>query len=488
MSLETVVGLPTPALVVDGQQIREGQQLFEHLDPATGKPNGMVPMASIEQVDAAVLAAHQAFDSWRRLPGAQRARLLFRLAELMEERAPLLAEANRADNGAPKSTASNMVAAAVDWVRYYAGWADKLPLGRVSSNGGAGGSLGHTLRQPYGVIGAVITWNAPVMSLAMKVPAALAAGNTMVIKPSELTPFTPTVFAQLVQEAGIPDGVINIVTGGAEAGAALVEHPLVKKITFTGGPVTARAIARSCAETFKPMILELGGKSANIVFDDADLEKAAGHAAFLAFGMMSGQACALPTRLLVQRGVYEQFIRMVQSIAESFPLGDPAGDYTLCGPVVSQQAIDRIQSMVAQAHTDGARLVTGGKRAEGELAEGYFYPPTIFADVDPASQLAQEEVFGPVLAVIPFEDEAEALALANDTQYGLSGYVWTADLGRGLRLSEELVTGEVAVNGAFNATAERPFGGIGHSGIGNEGGLEGLEEFFWTKSVGISTH
>lgn len=487
MSTETGIRLPSPSLRIGGKILTEGSFVHQHIDPATGQPNAQVPMANATHVDEAVQAAHQAFIQWRALPAGTRARMLMKLADLMEQNAELLAEAGTADNGAPRTTAGNMVGAAVEWTRYYAGWADKLPLGRISSNGGSGGSFGHTLRQPYGVIGAIITWNAPLMSLAMKVPAALAAGNSIVIKPSELTPFTPTVFADLAREAGIPDGVINIVPGGPDAGAALVEHPLVKKISFTGGPATARIIAASCAKTFKPMVLELGGKSANIVFEDADLDKAAGHAAFFAFGMMSGQACALPTRLLVQESIYEAFIEKVSQVAQSFPMGDPAGEYTMCGPVINQAAIDRIESMVERAQAEGGRVVTGGTRAGGELAEGFYYPPTIVADVDPAGFLAQNEVFGPVLAVIPFRDEQHAVEIANGTDYGLSGYVWTSDLGRGLRLAESLETGEVAINGAFNATAERPFGGIGHSGMGNEGGLEGLEEFFWTKSVGIST-
>ncbi len=465
-----------------------GSGTHHHINPATGLADAAVPMASAADVDEAVCNSHEAFSVWKATPAAHRGRALLKLADLVEGHTGEFAALATADNGTPAGTAQLMVGAAVEWIRYYAGWADKLPLGRVTSVAGAGGSFGHTLRQPYGVIGIVITWNAPLMSLAMKVPAALAAGNTVVAKPSELTPFSAMLFADLIREAGIPDGVFNVVTGGADAGSALVAHPLVKKVSFTGGPETARKITAECALTFKPVLLELGGKSANLVFADADLEAAALHAAFMAFGMMTGQGCALPTRLLVQESVYEQFAARVAEIASSFTVGSPLQLDTVCGPVINQGAIDRIEAMVAQARNDGARVLTGGARLGGELAEGYYYPPTVVADVDRQSQLARQEVFGPVLAILPFSDEADAVALANSTDYGLSGYVWTSDAKRAMRIVEALETGEVVVNGAPNAVAERPFGGIGHSGNGNEGGVEGLEEFFWTKSVAYSAN
>ncbi|MFP5310848.1 MAG: aldehyde dehydrogenase family protein [Actinomycetes bacterium] len=475
--------LPPVTLRIGSEARTEGAGVHEHINPVTGQADAVVPLAGPADVNDAVEAAQQAFARWKAVPGGERGRILLRFADLVEEHAEAFTRLGVADNGTPCTTAAASVAAAVQWIRYYGGWADKLPLGRVTSTMGAGGAFGHTLRQPYGVIGAIITWNAPLMSLAMKVPAALAAGNTVVVKPSELTPFSVMLFADLLSRAGAPDGVLNVVTGGAEAGAALVDHPLVKKVTFTGGPDTARKITATAAQTFKPVLLELGGKSANIVFEDADLDAAALQAAIMAFGIMTGQGCAMPTRLLVQDSIHDEFVAKVAAIAGSFTVGNPWDAGTVCGPVINSAAINRIEAMVAQARSDGARLVLGGARLQGDLADGFFYPPTILTDVEPFSELAQKEVFGPVLAVLRFSDEEEAVTLANGTIYGLSGYVWTNDARRAVRVTEQLETGEVVVNGAPNAVTERPFGGIGHSGNGNEGGLEGLEEFFWTKSV-----
>lgn len=263
MTTTTDFVLPPVTLRIGGEARTTGAGVHTHINPATGKAGAPVPLAGVSDVDDAVNAAHQAFAVWRATPAGARSKALLKLAQLVEEHTEDFVELAIADNGIARSNAYPTVTAATDWIRYYAGWADKLPLGRITSVVGAGGSFGHTLRQPYGVIGAIITWNAPLMSLAMKVPAALAAGNTVVVKPSELTPFSAMLFADLVTEAGIPDGVFNVIPGGPEAGAALVEHKLVKKVTFTGGPDTARKISAACAKTFKPVVLELGGKSAN---------------------------------------------------------------------------------------------------------------------------------------------------------------------------------------------------------------------------------
>ncbi|HEY1485635.1 MAG TPA: aldehyde dehydrogenase family protein, partial [Micromonosporaceae bacterium] len=376
-------------------------------------------------------------------------------------------------------------AMASEWIRYYAGWADKTHSD-VSTTLANHNELSYTLAQPYGVIGAIITWNGPLISLAMKVPAALAAGNTVVVKPSELTPFSGCLFADLVEEAGFPAGVFNILPGTAGAGEALVSHPLVEKVTFTGGPVTARKILHACAEQMKPVVMELGGKSANIIFDDADLAAACGLGTFMSVGLMSGQGCAFPTRMLVQDGVYDEVVDSVATIAKTIAVGDPFDANSIAGPVVNAAAIERILGVIEQAKQDGARLVAGGARLDGDLAGGYFLEPTVFADVDPDSDLAQNEVFGPVLAISRFTDVDDAIRIANNTKYGLSGYVQTTNLACALRVAEELVTGEVLVNGAPNLTVQRPFGGLGISGFGKEGGRHGVEEFLRIKSVAIA--
>jgi aldehyde dehydrogenase (NAD+) len=443
-----------------------------------------IPLAGKAEVDRAVQIAQEAFETWRRTPPAQRRGLLFRLADMIEQNGEEFARMGTLDNGMP-NTSGGMPSISAEWTRYYAGWADKLSSDVVGSMADSGG-FSYTIGQPYGVIGIIITWNGPLISLAMKVPAAVAAGNTVVVKPSELTPFTGELFADLVAEAGFPPGVINILPGAPEAGEALVSHPLVKKVTFTGGPATARRILHACADSMKPAVLELGGKSANIIFADADLDAACALGTMMSCGLMSGQGCAFPSRMLVERSVYDQVLERVANVARSMVVGDPFTPGVGAGPVINEAALHRILGMIERAGADGARLVIGGHRLEGDLADGYYIEPTVFADVDPGSELAQNEVFGPVLAITPFDTEQEAIDIANCTQYGLSGYVQTADLKRALRVAEELVTGEVMINGAPNLFVNRPFGGIGLSGLGKEGGRHGIEEFLRVKGIGIA--
>ncbi|HEY2811955.1 MAG TPA: aldehyde dehydrogenase family protein [Acidimicrobiales bacterium] len=458
---------------------------YDHVNPANGQSDATIPLAGPAEIDAAVRAAHTAFQSWRRVAPAQRRQLLHKLADLIEENAATFGELGTLDNGTSIVITPNFAPMSAEWCRYYAGWADKLQSD-VTASLRDDGELGYTLRQPYGVIGIIITWNGPLISLAMKIPAALAAGNTVVVKPSEMTPFTGELFIDLVERAGIPDGVVNILPGDAAAGQALVAHPLVQKVSFTGGPVTATKILQTCAEHMKPSVMELGGKSANVVFADADLDVACFHGVFLPVATMTGQGCAFPTRMLVERPIYDEAIDRVATIAKGIAVGDPFDPSNFSGPVVNQAALDRILGIIGRAKLDGARLITGGSRIEGPLADGYFIEPTVFADVDPHSELGQTEVFGPVLSLMPFDTDDEAIELANCTSYGLSAYVQTADLKRALRLAEELEAGEVLINGARNLAVHRPFGGLGKSGFGKEGGRDGIEEFLRTKSVGIA--
>jgi aldehyde dehydrogenase (NAD+) len=478
---------PAVHLHVAGDRLDEGSGgTHKHINPTTGKADAQIPLAGREEVDRAVDAAETAFRDWRRTLPEERRRLLLRLADLIEANAEEFGRRGTMDNGTPAAVVGGMTTSAVEWTRYYAGWADKLS-GELSSSFASGvGELNYTLLEPYGVVGIIITWNGPLISLAMKIPPALAAGCTVVCKPSELTPFSAELFMDLVQQAGFPIGVCSMLPGDQGAGEALVLHPKVRKVSFTGGPTTASRILHACADTMKPATLELGGKSANIVLDDSDLDTACGLGTMMSVGVLSGQGCAFPTRMLVQRPVYEEMISRVCTVAKSILVGDPWDPAVLSGPVVNEAALDRILGQIEQATNDGARLVTGGSRILGDLAGGFFIEPTVFADVDPDSDLAQNEVFGPVLAMTPFDSDEDAVRIANNTRYGLSGYIQTTNLSRGLRIAEELVTGEVLINGAANLRVQRPFGGVGISGMGKEGGKLGVEEFLRVKSVGIA--
>jgi aldehyde dehydrogenase (NAD+) len=479
-------GIPVH-LHVGSEQLTSGSGgRHDHISPITGKVTGTIPLAGAEEIDRAVRTAHEAFQTWRRTPPVERRRLLLRLADLWDQHDAELARLTTLETGFNYTPPTGEQSFFTAYTRYYAGWADKYTTDVVAT-WSEQKQFAYTLAQPYGVVGVIVTWNGPLGSIAMKVPAALAAGNTVVIKPSELTPYGPEYFMSLVREAGFPPGVINILPGTGEAGAALVQHPLVKKVTFTGGSATGEQIVKSCAGSFKPLVLELGGKSANVIFDDADLDISCTHGGLLSVGILAGQGCSFPSRMLVQETIYPEVVARMEATAKSFTVGDPFDPTTVTGPVINQAALDRILGMIERAPSEGARLVTGGSRAQlpGELAGGYYIEPTVFADVDPQSELAQKEVFGPVLAITPFKDEAEAIEIANSTQYGLAAYLRTNDVSRALRVAEQLDAGDIHVNGAGNLMINRPFGGRGLSGQGKEGGKAGYEEFLQFKSVGI---
>lgn len=476
---------PAVTIRIGGNRLESGGGgLHRHISPVTGRADAVVPLAGPSEVNTAVEAAARAFPSWWRTPPVERGKVLLRLADLLQENAVEVGRLTAFDNGTPISSGQNAAYIAADWTRYYAGLADK-PHSQILESFTENAELGYTLAQPYGVIGAIITWNAPVMSLAMKVPAALAAGNAVVVKPSELTPFGPQLFAELAEQAGVPDGVLSMLPGTADAGVALVEHPGVGKISFTGGPGAATEIMRICAESAKPVVMELGGKSANIVLEDADVDAACVHGAFMSVGVFSGQGCALPTRMLVHDSIYDEVVEKVVAIVSGIAVGDPFDMTTLSGPVISDQAMARILAMVQRAQRDGATLLAGGTRLGDKLADGFFVAPTVLGDVDPDSELAQQEVFGPVLAIVRFGDDEAAVRIANGTPYGLSSCIQTRDLRRALVIAEQLTAGEVLINGALNADVRRPFGGFGSSGIGKEGGLQGLAEFQRIKSVAV---
>lgn len=460
---------------------------YEHINPVTGEVDAIVPHGGPAEIDAAAEAADAAFATWRRWRPDARRDVLFKFAQLLNERSERIAHYATMDAGLPLAITSIHAPFGASWISYYAGLADKIE-GEVTSSYVYDSDFAYTLREPYGVIGAFHTWNGPASNLCMKAGAALAAGNTLVVKPSEFAPFSPEVLMDCARDAGIPDGVLNIVHGGAAAGEALVKHPKVRKISFTGGPIGARKILASCVEQIKPAVLELGGKSANIVFADADLDAAAWYATMFSVGYIAGQGCAFPSRLLVEESIYEEMIDRVVAIARSVAVGDPWNPETVMGPVISEASLKRILAMIDEAQGNGSgKLVTGGKRLGGELANGFFVEPTVFRDCDNLSALCQQEVFGPVLAIMKFSTEDEAIALANGTDYGLAAYIQSRDLERVHRVSAHLRAGGVYVNGAKAVMPGTPFGGLGISGYGREGGRDGLNEFLLPKTVQIGS-
>jgi aldehyde dehydrogenase (NAD+) len=478
--------LPRPQLIIGGALRDEGAAgVHVHINPSTGEEQGEVPLAGAADVDAAVAAARKAYPGWRDMEPAKRRRILDRFCDLVEENADRFKAIAVVENGLPMM---NMIHGVIPrthgWMRYYAGWTDKIEGLVTGMNPGT--AFEYTVPEPYGVIAHIITWNAPLLSLAMKVPPSIAAGNTVVVKPSELTPFSAQLFAELGREAGLPDGVINVVPGGSDAGEALVRHPGVDKISFTGGPAGAKAIMRSAAETLKPLLFELGGKSANLIFPDVDIEATAAYCAAFGFNN-SGQGCALPTRLIVHEAIYDQFVEALTAVARAIPNGDPMDATVVVGPMVNAAACQRVLGMIDEAKREGAGRIALGGDSNPALKDGNFVSPTLIVDADPYSRIAQTEIFGPVLAVMKFRDEAEGVTLANATEYGLAAFVQTNDLNIAQRMVRRLHTGTVYINQATPATlAASPFGGVGLSGFGREGGRAGLDEFIRHKAVAMS--
>lgn len=456
---------------------------MEHINPATGKVQAQFPVAGPPEIDQALALARTALAQWRRVPPSERQAVLLRIAALLRENADLFSLATTLENGTPISTTGIQATLAATWFEYYAGWIDKVSGDVVPM----AGSFNYTLLEPCGVVAIILTWNGPTGSIGMKVAAALAAGCCVVLKPPELAPFSSSIFGRLALAAGLPPGVLNVVPGGPEAGDRLVRHPGIDKVSFTGSPPTAARIQAACAESLTPLVLELGGKSANIVLEDADLVAASTSAA-MGVAAMSGQICVAPTRLIVQSSVHDELIDRVAAVFASIKVGDPLDPSSFMGPLINATAKERVMGMIGKARAEGtARLVTGGDPIGGDLADGYYVPPTLFTNVDNSSSLAQEEAFGPVLSVLTADSPEEAVALANDTRYGLAAYVHTRDLNLALRLAAQLDAGNVAINGGSPVAGPyAPFGGFKDSGYGKEGGLEGLMEYVRVKNVNIA--
>jgi aldehyde dehydrogenase (NAD+) len=451
---------------------------FTMVDPSTGKAVVEVPMAGPAEVDQAVEAAAGAAAGWRAVPPHRRRDMLWRLGELVLRDRERFGQIAAVEQGLPGG--SQYARFCAEWVKYYAGWAEKIH-GSISPSYPVD-ALAYVLKEPFGVVAVITPFNESLAALGMKAAPALASGNCIVIKPPEQTPVQTVLFAELCLEAGIPAGVVNVVTGGPAAGEALVSHPKVGKVTFTGGLPTARAILRSAAANLTPVVSELGGKSANIVFADGDWKAGAALSALNACVNLAGQGCMFPTRLLVEGSIHDQVVKEVVDLVTRARIGDPAERGIQMGPVISAESAERIHGIIGRARGE-SRLVTGGDRLGGDLADGYFIEPTVFDDVDPGSELAQNEVFGPVLAISTFESEHGAVDVANGTSAGLAAYVFTDDLRRAHRMARELQAGSIGINGMSTVPPTLPFGGYKGSGSGREGGIEGLLEFLQTKSV-----
>src|ERR1700730_8549646 len=458
---------------------------FATLDPSTGEVLAQVAEGGAEDIDRAVAAARKAHDSgvWRDLPPSERAKALWRAGDLIEERADEFAQLESLDNGMPINDAQLFhIPITAATFRYYAGWVTKLE-GGTQQTSFPGQYLSYTLRQPIGVVGQIIPWNFPLMMASWKVAPALACGNTVVLKPSEETPLSALLLAEILQQAEIPPGVFNVVPGrGETAGARLAAHPQVDKIAFTGSTEGGKLVAQASAESnLKRVSLELGGKSPNIVFADADLSRAVS-GAFLGIFFNQGQVCSAGSRLFVQEKVYDQTIDELTKTIEHVQLGPGIDPMTQMSPLVSKTQMDRVLGYINVGNKEGARLVAGGGRPDGR-GGGFFVKPTVFAEVDGRMRIAREEICGPVLAAIPFADEEELIAKANDTMYGLVAGVWTSDVKRAHRVAHALQAGTVYVNCYNVVDPATPWGGLKESGWGRELGSYALDLYTEIKNV-----
>jgi acyl-CoA reductase-like NAD-dependent aldehyde dehydrogenase len=450
--------------------------LLTVIEPATERELASLPRAGTEEVDAAVARAAAAFPSWRAISPPDRASLLRGLADAVEERQEDLAVLEARNAGKPIGDARGEIGMVAETIRYYAAGPERLLGDTIPVAGGEA----LTFREPLGVVGLIVPWNFPLVIAGWKLGPALAAGNTVVLKPAELTPLTALEFEKIALDAGIPEGVVNVVAGpGSVCGKRLTEHPDVAKIAFTGSTEVGRGIAAAAAETIKRVTLELGGKSANIVFADADLERAAASAPMAVFGN-AGQDCCARSRILVERPVLDRFMEALEEAVEGLRVGDPLDESTQMGPLISAGQREQVAGYV----NGDAPVAIRGSAPDGP---GYWFPPTVLCPVANDDRAAREEIFGPVACVIPFNGEAEAVALANDTIYGLSGSIWTRDGARALRVARALETGVLSVNSNTSVRVSTPFGGFKQSGVGRELGPHALDHYTEVKSVYIST-
>lgn len=466
-------------LLIGGERVAPATGNYtETVDPATGEPFATVAIADDPDVDAAVAAARQAFPDWRDTDPATRGATLYRVAERIRETIDDLAALETKDQGKPRSQARSDLLSAARYFEYYAGATDKLegttvPVGT--------GQIDYTVREPYGVSAQIIPWNFPGNLFARGVAPALAAGNTAVVKPAPTTPLSAYRLAELCHDVGVPGGAVNVVSGGAEPGATLVAHEDVDTITFTGSVPTGQSVMRAAAETITPVTLELGGKNPAIVYPDADIDEAV---SWIDTGIFTnaGQVCSAADRAIVHESVYDEFVEKIVAVAESYDLG-PGMDDVDMGPLNSEGHFETVRKYIDLGRREDATLATGGESPD---RDGYFVEPTVFTDAHNDMRIAQEEIFGPVLVVIPYGDDEDPIAIGNDVAYGLVSGVFTSDVRRAHRAAQRLEAGNVYINKWFGDTNQTPFGGYKRSGIGREKGLEALDSYLQTKNVAVN--
>lgn len=469
-------------LLIGGQWHDAGSEaLIDVINPADGQRISGIGDASTADVDKAVAAARQAFEAgpWPDMKPGERSRLIYQIADRMEAHAEELAQLETLDNGKPINFARGDVFASIGAIRYYAGWADKIH-GSTHNINMPGDHHVYTIKEPVGVVALIVPWNYPLVMAAMKLGPALAAGCTAILKPAEDTSLSALRLGEIMLEAGLPEGVINIVTGyGHNVGSALINHPGIDKIAFTGSTATGKVIAHAAAEGLKKVSLELGGKSPNIIMADADLEKAIPASAMGIF-FNSGQTCTAPSRLYVHEDIKDDVIKGIAEVGKSMKIAPGLDEESMMGPLVSAKQFERVTSYIEAGQKEGAELAAGGVR-HGD--EGYFLEPTIIDQTSNDMTVVKEEIFGPVLVTQSFKTEEEALTLANDTEYGLAGAVWTQDISTGHRMARKIKAGILGINTAMGADWDVPLGGYKQSGIGRENGRDGLELYLNTKSV-----